>query len=348
MQALIQKIIDAGIRAPSGENSQPWRFEIKNGEIYLFNLPERDNSLYNWGQRGAYIAHGSLLQNMEIMAESEGYGLNFSIFPDSNRPNLVAKISVMPPTKTPGNLAEQIFQRATNRKPYKNYKLNENERRDLLNSENELRTKAKFILVEEKNTIAELGSLAGNNERILFENEHLHHFFFSHINWDAEEDAKKSIGFYLKTLELPPPVQLGFKLFKHWSVERVLNKIGFPKIIAIGNGKLYGTASAFGAIIIDGDSPEQYIEAGRLLQLIWLKLTKHGLSLQPLTGILFLMQGIKAGEADKLSTPHQELIKQIYNKIQNLFGTPGTVVMMFRIGKADPPTAKSSRLKAQI
>ena len=40
----IKKIIEAAVQAPSGENCQPWRFEILNNNIKLFNVPERDQS----------------------------------------------------------------------------------------------------------------------------------------------------------------------------------------------------------------------------------------------------------------------------------------------------------------
>lgn len=48
MEEIIRQIIEAGIRAPSGENSQPWRFLLKGDLIELYNLPERDESLYKW------------------------------------------------------------------------------------------------------------------------------------------------------------------------------------------------------------------------------------------------------------------------------------------------------------
>ncbi len=34
----IKKILEAAVHAPSGENCQPWRFEINDREIRIFNL----------------------------------------------------------------------------------------------------------------------------------------------------------------------------------------------------------------------------------------------------------------------------------------------------------------------
>ena len=348
MQDILEKIIAAGSQAPSGENCQPWKFEVADNKIHIINLPERDNSLYSWGQRSSYVAHGALLLNMEVMAKSLGYNLNAILFPNDNKPNHIASVSISPSVPENHELAQQIYKRTTNRKAYKNYEMIEQIREDLHRSADELKTKAAFILVEDKDLISQLGNIAAINERVLFENKDLHHFFFNHINWNLKEDQEKSIGFYIKTLELPTPIQLGFKLFKHWQIENILNKIGFPKIIALGNGKLYGTASGFGAIVIDDISPKNYIEAGKLLQLIWLKLTKHDLYMQPLTGLIFLMLRIGAKETRQLSEMHQAIIKKSNEKIKILFNTDKIVAMMFRIGIADQPSAKSSRLKPKI
>ena len=38
----IRKILEAAILAPSGENSQPWRFIVKNDEVILQNDPDSD------------------------------------------------------------------------------------------------------------------------------------------------------------------------------------------------------------------------------------------------------------------------------------------------------------------
>lgn len=43
----IKKILDAAVQAPSGENCQPWRFEIRDSEIRIFNISERDQSLFH-------------------------------------------------------------------------------------------------------------------------------------------------------------------------------------------------------------------------------------------------------------------------------------------------------------
>src|SRR6185369_12487672 len=95
MDEIIDKILEAAVCAPSGENCQPWKFSVSDNRIYLFNVPERDDSLYSWGQRASYIAHGAAIENMSIAAETLGYKLSVELFPKSQGSNLVALLELV-------------------------------------------------------------------------------------------------------------------------------------------------------------------------------------------------------------------------------------------------------------
>lgn len=51
MKEVIKEILESAIYAPSGENNQPWKFRLKDNGIDVFNVPERDTSLYNFRQQ---------------------------------------------------------------------------------------------------------------------------------------------------------------------------------------------------------------------------------------------------------------------------------------------------------
>ena len=80
------------------------------------------------------------------------------------------------------------------------------------------------------------------------------------------------------------------------------------------------------------------------MQRIWLQATKMGLSIQPVTGVIFFMQRIIAGETQEFSSKHIELVKNAYAIITEIFGlTKGTIAMLFRIGYGGLPSARSLR-----
>ena len=90
---IIKEIIRDGSLAPSGENCQPWRFFVKKNEIEIFNVSEADQSLYNSKQKGTYVSHGALIENIVISASKHGYDTDVQIFPLKNEPDLVSVIS---------------------------------------------------------------------------------------------------------------------------------------------------------------------------------------------------------------------------------------------------------------
>ncbi len=343
-----EDIINAAILAPSGENCQPWRFEIFSDEISIFNLPERDESLYNWGQKGSLIAHGALLENIKIKASTFGLKPIIKLFPDAFQNHLVAKVKFEALSgKVASPLEASLNTRCTNRKPYKEKALEPQSRAKLIDLSKPF-NEVKLSFLEKKSDIKLMAQTAALNERILFENSSMHNFFFNHINWNKEEDRQKSIGFFIETLEMPFPAKFMFKLAKNWQNLQKLNQVGFSKMVAFANAKTYSSCSAIVALIKQNDSNESWILSGQLLQRFWLAATSLKINVQPITGTLFL---IRAGlhETEILSRKHIQLLFQAKKDIEKLFETEiENIAMILRVGYGKEPSAKSSRLQPQI
>ena len=92
MSSEIERILNAGNQAPSGENCQPWRFLVRGLTIEIHLLPERDQSAYSWGQRASFLANGAAIENMIIVASAEQYRCDVTYFPDTNNEWHVATI----------------------------------------------------------------------------------------------------------------------------------------------------------------------------------------------------------------------------------------------------------------
>jgi len=344
----IEEIIKLGTLAPSGENCQPWRFAVRGNQISIFNIPERDDSLYSWGQRASCVAHGAVLENIVIASSAMGYEAGVRFFPDPQDAHLTAVVDLKVTAIKDEPLYSSISRRVTNRKPYKNTPLTDVQRTELLRTSQEVGG-GKIMLEENFDRIKMLAGALSMNERILFENPALHSFFYRHISWTAQEDQQKRLGFYIKTLEIPSPALVPMKLAAKWSFMRMLNKINFSKFIAVQNAKVYASSSVIGAIVVPTTSREDFAMAGRLLQRLWLKLTQMGWSLQPLTGIPLLMLRVRADEIGELGTPHAELVKEMYEKITYTFGVSnGIIALCFRVGEGGEPSARSSRLLPDI
>jgi hypothetical protein len=349
MKDTIEKIIDAGNHAPSGDNCQPWRFEANNKQIFVYLIPERDTSLYSWGNRASLIANGAVIENMIVSANELGYSAAVELQPNKEQPELLAVLNIEPSQKTSNGLYQSIFKRTTNRKIYKSLLLDEETIEDLKSSSGEI-DGIKILITSDEVHKKILGEIASANEKILFDNYYMHKFFFDHINWSSNEELKNRTGFYVKTLEIPGPALPGFKLAKNWFVMKSLNKIfGFGNLIAKQNAKVYSSASVMGAIIIKNKTEKDYLLAGQVFERLWLKVTSKNLSLQPLTGIYFLMQRVIGKEDGNLTPKQIGIIKSAYKKAFEIFKLDQeTIVLTFRIGDGGQPSARTLRLPVNI
>lgn len=351
MKEIIKQILEVAVNAPSGENAQPWRFEVRGNEISIFNVPERDQSLYNFSQKGSLVAHGALIENISITAPMLGCGTKINLLPDPKDSNLIATVSLdklLSQHKKEKGLYSSIIKRSTNRKPYKKIPLNNNQLNELQSVVNEVEG-GRIVFIKDGKKMKEVSGACSINEQVMFENKFIHNFFFDHINWTEKEELDKKLGFYIKTLELPLPIQFMLRLLKYWSVMNFLNKLRLNKVIAKGNAATYSNASAMAAFVVNGDTQKNFIIAGRLMQRLWLKATELGLSAQPMAGMLFFMQAINGGENGKFSASQVELIKNAYKNVKNVFGVNSeAIVMILRIGHGGEPSARSSKLPPKI
>ncbi len=351
MRDKIQKIIDAGIHAPSGDNCQPWSFQVSENKISVFLIEEADTSLYSWGHRASLLAMGACLENMFIASSALDLNCDIKYFSYKNTKEPVAVLTLTPGIQNlKPKLFEAVFERCTNRKKYNLNKKPQEYIHNLtktLTPQTNYKSEVKFITQEKDKKI--LGKAAAANEKVLFENQHMHNFFYSHINWSASEELKNKKGFYIKTLEIPTPALPGFKLAKHWKVMKFLASLGFANFIAKQNSSIYETSYLHGLITTPGNTESDYMNAGRMLERIWLEATSLKLSFQVLTGICFLHQRIKNLNPSGLSPKHEKIIEESYANIKTIFSVKNEEpILMFRVGDGGEPSARTLREPAKI
>ena len=197
-------------------------------------------------------------------------------------------------------------------------------------------------MVEDQAKIVSLGRILSLNEKLLLENQHIHKGIFSYIRWSKEEEDQHRTGLYIKTLELQPPAEVAFRLFKNWRILNFLNKFNISKLVTNDTQKLYAKSSALGMISIPNLGKENFVSAGMTLQRLWLTVTSLGLSMQPLAGILYLGQRVSSEPRDQFSKEQIDLITNANKEIIKIFNLNyGVPAMLFRIGYAQEPSARS-------
>jgi hypothetical protein len=347
----IQKILQAAVRAPSGENCQPWRFILSGETLLQYNIPERDQSPYNFRQSGSFVSHGAVIENINIAASAAGYRTEVLLFPKHDEPDCVASITFIKDASVKADgLSESIFARASNRTNYDpSHQLDPSLKERLLAIGNAPTSGGRLEIVEDGKKKHEIAEAMSYGDRMLFANRTVHDFLFAHIYWGLDEAKEKSSGFYVKELALKPPQEFVFKLLKSETMRRFFGRIGLPGIAAKENVGLYEHSSALGCIIMPGSSPADFVGAGRILERIWLTATQAGYDIQLLTAVGFFMHRIQANEGDMFSPEQISGIVDAYKKAADEFGAGNeTIAVMFRIGKGKPLPSRSFRMEPQI
>src|SRR5512137_1296781 len=75
-------LLNYAVLAPSGPNTQPWKFKIKENEISLIADFGRSLPVVDPTDRTLYISHGCLLTNLFIAAERFGFVYDVTCLPD--------------------------------------------------------------------------------------------------------------------------------------------------------------------------------------------------------------------------------------------------------------------------
>ena len=333
---VIERIIEQGVKAPSGDNSQPWSFSIADSEVRIFAHPEQDHRVLNIEGRGTYLSVGAVIENIVIAAEYEGYAAHVQLFQGS----ATAVIIFSHKERSGHHLYLAIGNRHTHRGPY----LSAHEELLFLRTI-EAQPHCHIAIVEEASKIRMVAGAASVMEETALRSKTLHSLFFDSIIWSHEQNDGGKSGLYIKTTELPLPIQLLFRLIRYWPIMRILNAVGFAKVAATSNASVYANSSACVAIILDGTEPSDYIGAGRVMQRVWLEVTHAGLVAQPLAGLLYVAEYVSKNTEHDIP---EELVQKALSAreaIGSAFNVQGeTVAMMLRIGSpAKPATARAAR-----
>lgn len=343
----IEKIIQESVNAPSGDNSQPWRFRIHDNSIDILNI-DRDRTIFNFHSRGDYIAHGALMENIAIIAAEYGLRADSVLFPNGTGKGPTATIAFGEGEVKKSPLYESIKHRVTNRKPYEKKPLTEDEKNELI-AFNGVYGTANAVVIDDREGIEAIANAVSLNERLILESKVIRDFLFSIIRWTKEEEQMKP-GMNVMTLELAPPQRMAFKMFKNNTIVAIANKLGFSKAMQKEGASLYAASGAIIAIVIDGVNENDFVNAGRLFERMWLTATNDGLSIQPVAAIPYLAQRIKEGDDGGLSQGQVRDVWSAEKKIREIFGMKDgeVIAMLFRIGKGERPSAYSLKLSPEV
>jgi hypothetical protein len=321
--------------APSGDNAQPWEFRHRGQEIHVLLKANADQSFFNVRQTASIIACGAATENMRLATAAMGLDATTQLLPDATQENLMATVRIQPGDQIADPLAQHIWTRCTNRRPYSKLPLPEWVQADLKARIQSI-PEAHLHLLSGRAQLRKIAKVIYLADRIRTEHQSLHEHFTSMIRFTTEEAQQRRDGLPLKNLEAGLPGEAFLRLTKPWPAMRVANGIGLGRMVALHSAQGILASGAAGMVVVDGLESRDFLLGGQALQRIWLAMEHHGLQMQPMTAVtLFWLRWLWEGPSS-FSEKHQKLLERVWQDLKGLFASVDFekqgLVMLFRTG----------------
>lgn len=277
-----EDLLNAGIAAPSADNSQPWRFAWSGDDLDVRIDADRSGRISDSRFVLSDLAAGACLENMIIRARSLGYVADLQLFPRHEDELWVARLHWRhDPEADPDPLVDAIDRRHTDRRfPWRGPVAPETQAHldaqaralsgpRLWWPRTSRERKAALILIRQA-------------EALRFRSPILHSELFSSIRFAAGWHKACEEGLAPATLAVEPPMHPVFKAMRHPAVMGMFNRLGAAPMLGWRSAWLpIRLSPGLCLIVIPSTTRLDVLAGGRALQRVWLQATLDGLSVQP-------------------------------------------------------------------
>lgn len=345
--SIMEQILDLARWAPSGDNTQPWRFEIVDSHhVVVHGFDTREQCVYDLDGHPSHIALGALLENITIAASGHGLRAEVRRLLDSPETKPTFDVRFEPDPDVPLDpLIAYIPYRSVQRRPMRTRPLELKEKTVL---EASIGQGYRILWLEGFRNRFRAARLMFNNAKLRLTIPEAYEVHRNIIKWNARfsEDRvpDQALGVNSITASL-----------MHWVMHSWQRVEFFNTFLAgtlaprIQMEMIPGIACAAHFVILDDHEPEtidDYVAIGRAAQRFWLTATKLGLQLQPeMTPLIFGKYMRKGIEFTKESNGMKQA-EELSTQINHLLGDQDAPLAAFmgRIGAGNAPTARSLRM----
>ncbi|MCG5512186.1 ThiF family adenylyltransferase [Ectothiorhodospira shaposhnikovii] len=332
--------------APSGDNTQPWRFEIHDDTRFTIHGHDtRDHVVYDLRGRASQIALGGLLETLDIAAATHGFRCDIQRRLDApeNRPTFDVQLIESPARSHP--LAPFIAARSTQRRSMQRRPLT-SRHRDAL--EAAVGPDHYVVWLQEPGERRRMARLLWDNALVRLTTPEAYPVHSSIIDWNAQYSTERIPD---QALGMDP---LGLKLMRwalaSWQRVHFLNRYLGGTLLPRLQMDLLPALNCGAHFVIVSRQPltimDDYIAGGRAMQRFWLTATRLGLQFQPeMTPLIFASYVHGQVEFSRESKSMERAVR-LTRDLQALAGETAVRqgVFMGRVGYGPNPAARSLRL----
>lgn len=341
----LTRILDLARWAPSGDNTQPWRFQIvAEDHVRVLGYDTREHCVYDLDGHASHLAHGALLETLAIAASREGLRAHIQRQPDDHDHAPVFEVRFTPDTgREPDPLAGMIEKRAVQRRAMSTRPLEAPHKAALAASVPEY----EVVLFETLGQRWELARFMAANAKNRLTMPEAYPTHRDIIEWNARfsEDRipDQAVGVDPMTARL-----MRWTLGSWARVEFLNTWLGGTLIPRLQLDLLPGLRCGAHLALLAPRSPDgmdDYVAAGRALQRLWLTATAQGLFMQPeMTPVIFsryVRGGCPFTRVDEVNRRATRLAA----RMETWLSAEGArrTVFMGRLGYGPAPFARSLR-----
>lgn len=340
-QALIF-LIKAGVRAPSGDNIQPWRFTLDpiTSRMALALEPSEDNDLMNPNNSMGRVSLGAALENIVRTARYNNWTVHFEN-PHAGY-EIMLKVSAI--GSPPYQVENVVQQRTTNRRFYQRKAL-PGDLFNQLNQKIEPMANMKVLWMTDRTRIQKIASLLQTVDMLLFSDLKTWKKFLSRIRFDLGKSPVIEKGLSLPSLEVNHFERWSLTLAAHFP-QLSLNLTGANGLIGQRTRKLTLSSAGLALIMASDFKPLTDISVGRIFEQTWLALTELDLAVQPMTSICALYTILCCSSPERQKILGRVKLEKIIMKLRQLVPELGSQrpAILLRFGYSERPSDYTERL----
>ncbi len=342
----LERILDLARWAPSGDNTQPWRFEVLGDEhVLVHGFDTRDKVVYDLDGRASQLALGALLETLVIAAGTEGRQARVERRPQTPETHLLFDVYFQfVPGLAPDPLARYIEKRVVQRRAMSTRPLSCEQKRALANSLPEGYTLNWYEGLAQRWRLARF-MFDNAKVRLIVPEGYLVHSTI--IEWNARysEDRipDQAVGVDPLTSRLMRWAMGSWarvEFFNRYLLGHLPPRIQLDFLPGLRCAAHFALSALSPLETVDG-----YIAAGRALQRFWLTATSLDLYVQPeMTPVIFTRYH-RAGLRFTRQAQASGLVEGLDRRLQGLLAGQAieTLFFMGRVGAGAPPLARSLR-----
>ena len=342
---VIEQILDLARWAPSGDNSQPWRFEaIDDSHVVVHGFDTREHCVYDLDGRPSQVSLGALLETLSIAAS--GHGLRMQAERRANWPDCTPTYDLrfdLTADRPVDPLIAAIPVRCVQRRPMSLRALTQQQKQAL---EHAVAPDYRIIWFEGIHDKLRIALLMFHNAKLRLTLPEAYPTHRAIIQWNSRTSEDRipdqALGIDPITARL-----MRFALGSWRRVEFLNRFLAGTWMPRLQMDLMPGMACAAHFVIQaqrEAHTTDDFVAAGRAVQRCWLTATTLGLFQQPEMTPLIFARYVRNGIGFTAQRGLQQFADELEAATSSLIGPEvAHAVWMGRLGAGATPTARSTR-----